>query len=119
MLTDQFGVSFGLPSRDTPQQSLFEAYGDIPGPGKPGSGIVYPDFADPTTKVQETFKTTPEEDAMAIQYFIQQLGNTGKYNAASNSCRDYSKEQFDAVKNLIEQNRTRERIKPVGDVYIK
>ena len=118
-ISGQFGISFGMSSMDAPQQGLSEAHGDIPGPGKPGSGIVYPDLVDPTTKIQEIFKTTPNEDALGIQYFIQQLGNTGKYNAGSNSCRNYSKDQFDAVKNLIEQNRIRERIKPIGEVNIQ
>ena len=118
-IRDKFGISFGLRDENALQQGFFEARGDVPGFGKAGSGLVYPDVRDPMTKIQETFATTPEEDILAIQYFIQQLNKTAKYNAASNSCRDYSKDQLEAVKNFIEQYRIRERIKPVGQINIE
>ncbi|WP_338525219.1 RHS repeat-associated core domain-containing protein [Pseudomonas batumici] len=100
----QYGQSYGMNSRTDPQQGMFEAANVAPAPGQAGSGIVYPD-SDPTTQIQKTLHTTPEEDAVIVQYLKNQLGNTGPYNVVTNSCRTYSNAQFDAITQLVNKMR--------------
>jgi RHS repeat-associated protein len=99
-----YGQSFGMSSRDLPQQGFWEAYKITPQRGLPGSGEVYSD-SDSITKTQQYFKTTPEEDARIEAYLKSQLGNTGPYNVVSNSCRDYSNHQYDVIVRAIQNSR--------------
>ncbi len=102
--TGRTGQSFGLNTgRDGEGSSA--ASGDAPAPGKTGSGVVYPDNRDPATKEVERFKTTPAEDQVIKDALNRELGNTGKYNPFTNSCRDYSKDAFERMKKMIEDAR--------------
>jgi hypothetical protein len=96
------GQSFGLNTGQNSQGSS-DASGDNPAPGKEGSGIVYPDNEDPATKEVDRFKTTPEEDRLIKEALDKEIGNTGKYNPATNSCRTYSKDAFCRMKKMIEE----------------
>ncbi len=100
----QYGQSFGMSSSRLPQQGILEAYGVNPQKDLAGSGVVYSD-SDPITKIQKQFKTTPAEDALIEKYLRDQLGNTGPYNVASNSCRNYSNRQYDIIVNAIKKRR--------------
>ena len=111
-----YGQSFGMSSRDLPQQGVWESYGVEPARGLPGSGEVYED-EDPITETQRTFVTTPQEDAFIRKYLKQQLGNTGPYNVASNSCRNYSNNQFDKIVNLIQKMRGTSNSTDIPNVY--
>jgi hypothetical protein len=79
-----------------------DASGINPGPGIPGSGIVYED-TDAPTAVQQTLRTTASEDAAIYRYLRSQVGNTGPYNALTNSCRTFSNEQFDIILRLLDE----------------
>jgi hypothetical protein len=100
----QYGQSFGMTSSQVSQQGMWEAFGVMPGKNLAGSGQVYSDN-DPITKIQKQFATTPEEDALILKYLQMQRGNTGPYNVASNSCRDYSNRQYDIIVNEIQKMR--------------
>jgi len=102
--TGKTGQSFGQNTGRTGEGSS-AASGDNPAPGKSGSGIVYPDNRDPATKEVERFKTTPAEDKAIKDALSKELGNTGNYNPLSNSCRDYSKDAFNRMKNMTEHAR--------------
>ena len=78
---------------------------DDPGPGNPGEGAVYADTTSVATGDFERLKTTPIEDALIKAYLQKQLGNTGKYNALGNSCRNYSQNQFDKISQMIQNYR--------------
>ncbi|WP_255488433.1 RHS repeat-associated core domain-containing protein [Rhodanobacter sp. MP1X3] len=95
-----YGQSFGMTSRDSPQQSTSSAAD--PAPGGKGSGEVYED-EDPITNIDNRFylKTTPLEDLAAIAYLRKQLGNAGPYNVMTNSCRNYSQAQYFKLLNLV------------------
>jgi hypothetical protein len=93
-----------MSSRDLPQQEIVESYGVNPAPGRPGSGEVYSD-SDPITNIHREFVTTPAEDALILQYLRKQLGNTGPYNVASDSCRNYSNNQYDNIVKWIQNMR--------------
>jgi RHS repeat-associated protein len=100
----QYGQSFGMSSRDLPQQGLWEAYQGHQQPGLPSSGVIYSD-SDPITKIQRRFETTQQEDALIETYLKFQRDWTGSYNVASNSCRDYSNRQYDMIVNAIQNLR--------------
>ena len=100
----QYGQSFGMSSRDLPEQGFYESLHEDPAKGKAGSGVVYSD-SDPITKIKRQFKTTAEEDAKILVYLQNQLGNTGPYNWMSNNCRDYSNNQFSLIVTWITNDR--------------
>ena len=104
----QYGQSFGMSSRDLPQQGLWEAYQGHQQPGLPGSGVIYSD-SDPITKIQRRFETTQQEDALIEAYLKFQRDWTGPYNVASNSCRDYSNRQYDIIVKAIQNLRAGQR----------
>ncbi|NYE31255.1 RHS repeat-associated protein, partial [Rhodanobacter sp. K2T2] len=95
-----YGQSFGMASRDKPEQSTSSQAN--PTPGGAGSGEVYED-EDPITAINYSFylKTNPVEDAAAIAYLKKQLGNSGPYNIMTNSCRNYSQAQYFKLFNLV------------------
>jgi len=97
-----YAISFGLPSRDSPQQGSSNASGVNPGRGVQGSGIVYED-PDPATEVSRTLHTTAGEDARIAEYLHNQVNNTGPYNAGTNSCRTFSNNQFDNILRLFDE----------------
>jgi RHS repeat-associated protein len=99
-----YGQSFGMISRDLPSQGVSEASGVQPGLGKAGAGIVYPD-SDPTRVVVETFRMSPEEDAIALRMLVEDLNKTGPYNPLTRSCRDYSQERFNRIQSAIANRR--------------
>jgi hypothetical protein len=102
---DQFGISFGMSSRDFEMQGCFASAVDHPEFGKEGSGAVYPDVSDPTTKVAQEFETTPEEDLMVLKYLLEQLGKTGPYNVFCKSCQNYSQKEFMKTKKIVLNSR--------------
>jgi len=99
-----YNQSYGMKSRDLPEQPMIQAYGVEPTFDQAGSGIVYQDF-DPARSVLMTFQTTPDEDAMALPFLQRELNMTGPYDVFTNSCRYYSQERFDTLVDLIELNR--------------
>ena len=40
-----------------------------------------------------------------VENLSNELGNTGPYNPLTNNCRDYSKDAFNRMKNMIEELR--------------
>jgi len=94
--TGTYGISFGMTSRELPQQGFFDAMGEVPAFGKEGSGIVYVDN-DPATEIQKVLTTTPQQDIMIKQQFEKEVGKTGPYNAFSNSCRNFSSRTFNSL----------------------
>ena len=101
--TGSNGQSFGMNSDKADGSS--SASGQNPEPGKSGSGIVYQDNTDASTKEVERYKTTPTEDQLIKDSLSNELGNTGPYNPLTNNCRDYSKDAFNRMKNMIEELR--------------
>jgi RHS repeat-associated protein len=100
----QYGQSFGMKDRNSEMQGSSEAASVNPKRNQTGSGIVYQDN-DPVTKIQRTFKTNRDEDAIIKAYLQNQLGNTGPYNVMTNNCRDYSNTQFDTIVKMISESR--------------
>lgn len=111
------GISFAR--KGNQEDGFFEAYvDDPPAKKKAGSGVVYSDHKDATTKIVKQFKTTPEEDALVLEYMRTQISKTGKYNHFTRNCRDYSKYVYDLMVSFITARReeikrtqeTRERL---------
>jgi hypothetical protein len=93
-----------MKDRNSEMQGSSEAASVNPKRNQTGSGIVYQDN-DPVTKIQRTFKTNRDEDAIIKAYLQNQLGNTGPYNVMTNNCRDYSNTQFDTIVKMISESR--------------
>ena len=101
------GVSFGIIG-GKPQDGLIESYENKPSPRGQGSGGVYRDFDDKLGTLR-SFATTPREDNLIIQYLSGRLGETGRYNALSNSCRDFSQFEFDKITSEVTRARMERR----------
>jgi RHS repeat-associated protein len=99
-----YAQSFGMSDANLPFQGSSDASGVQPGVGTPGSGVVYPD-TDPTRTVVQTYKMTPEEDAIALGMLQRELNQTGPYHVVTRSCRNYSQERFYSIVSAIEQRR--------------
>ncbi|WP_150050755.1 RHS repeat-associated core domain-containing protein [Methylomonas rhizoryzae] len=96
----QYGQSFGR-TGDENDGSLAASSADGPTPDGNGQGMVYQDNRDPTTEVQDIIKTTPTQDAAIKSWLMQQLGNKDYYNPFFNSCRNYSSNTFDTIKEKL------------------
>jgi RHS repeat-associated protein len=92
----QYGQSFGRVGSENDGSSTASSAGDPVADAK-GEGMVYEDSTDPTTKVQETLKTTPSQDEKIIEWLKKQRGNKGPYHPFFNSCRHYSDSTFDQI----------------------
>lgn len=95
-----YGQTFGLGNRSMAEQGVSEASGVDPIFGGKGNGVIYKDN-DPIQEIVEQFHTTPKEDAIILAYLKAQLGQKAPYNHWSNSCRDYSLNQFLIIMNMI------------------
>jgi hypothetical protein len=99
------GISFGTTSGSTWLSSAF--YGnDSPTAGGTGTGVVYEDVDDPSTRVIERFKTTSDENLAIEKYMQDRLGETGKYNIWTNSCINFCNQQYNYIKSQIEKSRS-------------
>jgi RHS repeat-associated protein len=101
-----YGVSFGMHDQNDPWQWGASGYSGSREPGLNvlGSGIVYEDYG-MVTKIQKIFVTTLEEDYYIQQYMKEQVGKTGPYSPFTNSCRNYSENEFNKIKDMIYQRR--------------
>lgn len=70
--------------------------------------MVYADNDD-AIKVAESFKTTPEEDALIKKHLEQQIGKTGSYNVLFNNCRTYSNGQYNEMVRMIIKKRVKDK----------
>jgi RHS repeat-associated protein len=99
------GISFGTTSGSTWLSSAF--YGnDSPTGGGTGTGVVYEDVDDPSTRIIERFKTTSDENLAIEKYMQDRLGETGKYNIWTNSCINFCNQQYNYIKSQIEKSRS-------------
>jgi hypothetical protein len=99
----KYGQSFGM-TENSEMQGIVESYKVSPKLNQSGSGIVYQDD-DPVIKYKKYFKTSSSEDKIILDYLKVQIGNTGPYNVLSNSCRDYSGNEFEKVTKMISEYR--------------
>jgi RHS repeat-associated protein len=96
-----YAISYGMDSRDNPEQGSTAASGVLPTPGGVGNGMVYED-PDPATAVVETLPTTPAQDSLIEQLLRQQVGKRGPYNFATNSCRTFSRREFNEIRDKLQ-----------------
>jgi RHS repeat-associated protein len=98
-----YSISFGMNDRNDPQQGSTQASGVDPQNNGDGSGIVYEDPDSPTATV-EALHTTAAQDRWIEQFLRQQVGRRGPYNVATNSCRTFSNNQFNSIRDKVEGN---------------
>jgi hypothetical protein len=98
-----YSISFGMNDGNDPQQGSTEASGVDPLNNADGSGIVYED-PDPPTATVEVLYTTAAQDRWIGQFLRQQVGQRGPYNVATNSCRTFSNNQFNAIRDRMNGN---------------
>ena len=96
-----YAISYGMDTRDDPQQGSTVASGAVPTANGVGSGMVYED-PDAATKIVETLPTTPAQDRIIEQMLRQQVGKRGPYNVAANSCRTFSHQQFNEIRDRLQ-----------------
>ena len=96
-----YAISFGMDDRNDPMQGSTQASGVNPVANGTGSGVVYPD-PDPATAVADVLHTNPSDDLLIAQILRGQVGNRGPYNVGTNSCRTFSRNQFDNMRILVE-----------------
>jgi len=96
-----YAVSYGMVSRDDPEQGVTQASGVIPQANGTGSGMVYED-PDSATSVVDVLHTTPLQDAFIEQLLRNQVGQQGPYNLVTNSCRTFSNRQFEQIRDMVQ-----------------
>ncbi|EFE07717.1 RHS repeat-associated core domain protein [Citrobacter youngae ATCC 29220] len=109
--TGTYGISFGVYTADP---DIWGNVSGTPDVGKAGDGMVYVDN-DSAIKVAESFKTTPEEDALIKKHLEQQVGKTGSYNVLFNSCRTYSNGEYNEMVRMIMKKRVKDKINDIID----
>ncbi len=74
-------------------------YGNPFGP----NGVVYQDDPEtnPTSSVSATIKTSPAQDKAIIAWLDAQLGEEGQYNVIVYSCRTWSHDTFDKIRDKL------------------
>ena len=105
-----FGFSFGMANDDqNPFTDNFSQSGAAPSPWQAGNGMVYVDATDPATKVVDRFITTTREDSLIVNYMTSRVNDTAPYNAFTNSCRTFSANEFNYIRNEILRARSENR----------
>jgi RHS repeat-associated protein len=100
-----YSQSFGLNGPTATQTgSSTGSSADDPTTGGKGGGIVYPDTGK-KTKEKRRFKTTPEEDCVALRHLRNDLWKRGEYNWLTHNCRWYSNQKFDEIVGIIKGRR--------------
>lgn len=72
-----------------------------PNASNTGDGIVYDNSSAPFTKILESMKTTPAEDAWLASEMKKEIDKRGNYAVNVNDCQDYSKGLYDRMKALL------------------
>ncbi|CAM4250288.1 RHS repeat-associated core domain-containing protein [Serratia silvae] len=104
-----YGISFGVYTQDP---SISGSPSGMPNAGKAGDGMVYVDN-DNAIKIAESFKTTPEEDALIKHYLEGQIGKTGSYNVAFNNCRTYSNSEYNEAVRMVIKKRVKDKFNSI------
>ena len=70
--------------------------------GKAGNGVVYEDNEDPATKEVERTKTSCKQDKKILKKLKSMRGNRANYNICTQTCRHFSEDTYNDLKDTEE-----------------
>lgn len=97
------GFSFGMEGTGNPLSGNLSV-GSLNGRpvlGRLGNGVVYDDVTRMATQTAQAFRLRGTEYAAIEDYMNSRLNARGPYNALTNSCRDFSADEFSRIKSEV------------------
>jgi RHS repeat-associated protein len=97
------GFSFGMEGTGNPLSGNLSvgSLNGRPALGRLGNGVVYEDVGRMATQTAQAFRLRGTEYAAIEDYMSSQLNARGPYNALTNSCRNFSGDEFFRIKSEL------------------